>query len=219
MARPKHQPDREPSIPAKVRPAYDAIVALTDGFCRNHLHDEYAALCRRLASVLARKRPSPITRGKPEAWASGIVRVLAWINVPGDSGNDPHWKLTAIDPAFGVSRTAGQAKSKVIRDLLTIRPLDPEWTLPGRVGEDPLAWMVQEGSEEEQRGEIGRTAAADTACLVGELHLRQGEYEKAVQAFTQAIESNPTADVYEGRARAYQALADRDERKARELNT
>jgi tetratricopeptide (TPR) repeat protein len=60
-------------------------------------------------------------------------------------------------------------------------------------------------------------AAADMRCLVGEMHLNNGEYHKAIEAFTRALESNPTADVYEGRARAYRALADEDERKARGL--
>ena len=41
------------------RSAHDRIVGLTDAFCRDHLDDEYAALCRKLADVLARKRPSP----------------------------------------------------------------------------------------------------------------------------------------------------------------
>ena len=60
-------------------------------------------------------------------------------------------------------------------------------------------------------------AAADMRCLVGEMHLNNGEYHKAIEAFTRALESNPTADVYEGRAQAYRALAEADERKAREL--
>jgi uncharacterized protein HemY len=64
--------------------------------------------------------------------------------------------------------------------------------------------------------ELAGAAAADTACLVGELHLRRGEYPKAVAAFTRAIENSPTGDAYQGRARAYRALADQDERKAQE---
>ena len=51
--------------------------ALTDAFCREHLDDEYGALCRKLAGVLARKRPSPLPSGKPESWACGIVRTSA----------------------------------------------------------------------------------------------------------------------------------------------
>src|SRR5205823_7570958 len=58
------------------RRAHDEIVGLTDAFCREFLDDEYGILCRKLAGILARKRPSPLTRGKPESWASGIVRVV-----------------------------------------------------------------------------------------------------------------------------------------------
>jgi tetratricopeptide (TPR) repeat protein len=53
-------------------------------------------------------------------------------------------------------------------------------------------------------------AVADMGCLIGEMHLRQGEFEKAVEAFTRAIETRPSPDLYEGRARAYRALAERD---------
>ena len=76
MAPTKGQPRKEPSIPAAVLPADDAIIALTDSFCQEHLNDEYLALCRKLAGVLARKRPSPLLRGKTESWACGIVRVI-----------------------------------------------------------------------------------------------------------------------------------------------
>ena len=34
----------------EVRRAHDVIVGLTDAFCREHLNDEYAALCRKLAA-------------------------------------------------------------------------------------------------------------------------------------------------------------------------
>ncbi len=57
--------DRDPPIPAAARPVHDAIVALTDAFCREQLNTEYQSLCRKLAATRARKRPSPLTRGKP----------------------------------------------------------------------------------------------------------------------------------------------------------
>lgn len=49
------------------------IVDMIDEFCRDHLNEEYAVLCRKLAEKLARKRPSPLLSGKPNAWACGIV--------------------------------------------------------------------------------------------------------------------------------------------------
>ena len=143
MARIKRQPGDEPPVPATVRPAYDAIVGRTDAFCREHLTEEYEVLCRKLAGVLARKRPSPLPSGKPETWACGIVRTIGWVNFLDDSTQPLHMKLTEIDRAMGVSSGTGQAKSKAIRDLLKVRPLDPEWTLPSRIDSNPVAWMIQ----------------------------------------------------------------------------
>jgi len=65
--------------------------------------------------------------------------------------------------------------------------------------------------------EIPGDAAADVGCLIGELHLSKGDYAKAVEAFSRSIETDPSADAYEGRAHAYRELALADERKALEL--
>jgi hypothetical protein len=130
------------TVKEEVRRAHDEVVALTDAFCREHL-DEYGALCRKLAGVLARKRPSPLTRGKPESWASGIVRVVGWVNFLGDPSQPHHMRMTDIDEGFGVSEATGSAKSKAIRDLLKIRGFEPEWTLPGRMDDNPLIWMLE----------------------------------------------------------------------------
>ena len=143
MARTKPQPGKEPSIPATARPAYDAVVSLTDAFCREHLNEEYEALCRKLAGALARKRPSPLPSGKPETWACGIVRTIGWVNFLDDRSRRPHLKLTAIDKAFGVAESTGQGKSKAIRTMLKIRTSDPKWTLPSRMDENPMAWMIE----------------------------------------------------------------------------
>lgn len=133
----------EPSVPATVRPVYDGIVGLTDAFCREHLNEEYRALCRRLAAALARKRPSPLTRGKPEVWACAVLRVIGWVNFLDDRSQTPHLKLTAIDKAFGVAESTGQGKAKAIRDLLRIRQFDFHWMLRQRIEESPMAWMVE----------------------------------------------------------------------------
>jgi hypothetical protein len=129
--------------PAASRAAHDRIVALTDAFCREHLDDEYAALSRKLAGVLARKRPSPLPRGKPESWASGIVRAIGWVNFLGDLSQPHHMKMTDIDRGFGVSEATGSAKVTAIRKLLKLRPFDPEWTVPSMMEQNPLAWMIQ----------------------------------------------------------------------------
>lgn len=124
-------------------PVLELISAMTDQFCREKLNEEYAVLCRRLAGKLARKRPSPLLSGKPESWASGIVRVIGWVNFLGDPSQPHYMKMTDIDKGMGVSEATGSAKAKTIRDLLKTHPLDPEWTLPSRMEENPMVWMIQ----------------------------------------------------------------------------
>jgi tetratricopeptide (TPR) repeat protein len=65
--------------------------------------------------------------------------------------------------------------------------------------------------------EVPQGAAADVGCLIGEMHLQNDEFHKAVEAFSRAVETNPTADAYEGRGRAYRALAALDESAAQLL--
>ncbi|HEY1380201.1 MAG TPA: plasmid pRiA4b ORF-3 family protein [Gemmataceae bacterium] len=142
MARKSRPPAADAAIPDKVRPTYDAVVAKTDAFCRDHLTAEYTDLCRKLAGVLARKRPSPLTRGKPESWAAGVVRAVGWANFLGDPSQTPHMATADIDRAFGISEATGHAKSKAIRDLLDIRRFDPDWTLPSQMAKNPLAWLI-----------------------------------------------------------------------------
>ncbi len=131
------------STTSAVHTAHEKIVELTDAFCQEYLDAEYGALCRKLAGVLARKRPSPLTNGKPESWASGIVRVVGWVNFLGDPSQPHYMRMTDIDEGIGVSEATGAAKAKAIRDLIKTGPLDPEWTLPSRMEENPIAWMIQ----------------------------------------------------------------------------
>ncbi len=91
------------AVPANVRPKYEAITALTDAFCERHLNEEYAEMCQRLTIALARKRPTPLARGREKVWACGIVRTIGWANVLDDPKQFPYMKLINIDPEFGVS--------------------------------------------------------------------------------------------------------------------
>jgi hypothetical protein len=145
-----HFPVKEASIPATAKPTYDTIVALTDRFSQAHLSYEYQMLSRKLAGVLARKRPSPLTRGKPEVWACAILRVIGWVNFLDDSSQKPHMKLTAIDKAFGVAESTGQDKAKAIRELLKIRQFDFDWMLRRRVEESAMLGLISGGRSESE---------------------------------------------------------------------
>jgi len=133
----------KPTNAEAARLAHDQIVGLIDTFCHKYLDDEYATLCRKLAGILARKRPSPLIRGKPESWASGIVRVIGWVNFLNDPSQPHSMKMSDIDDRMGVSEATGAAKSAAIRKLVKIFPFDPEWTLPGRMKDNPLAWLIE----------------------------------------------------------------------------
>jgi hypothetical protein len=138
------EPKTKPRTKAKVdaTDVLTVIVAMIDEFCRDHLNEEYAVLCRRLAEMLARKRPSPLVSGKPNTWACGIVRTIGWVNFLDDRNQKPHMKLTAIDKAFGVGESTGQGKSMLIRRLLKIRQFDHRWTLPSRMDDNPIVWLL-----------------------------------------------------------------------------
>jgi hypothetical protein len=52
-------------------------------------------------------------------------------------------KLIAIDPEFGVAESTGQAKSMAIRRMFGIGRLNVKWTLPSRLGVNPLVSRVE----------------------------------------------------------------------------
>lgn len=140
--KPGAKPRQQPVPKEATADAAQVIVGLCDQFCQDHLNDEYAAMCRKLTEKLARKRPSPVLSGKPNAWACGIVRTIGMVNFLDDPSQQPHLKLAAIDQALGVVESTGQGKSRLIRKLLKIMQLDPEWTLPSRLDNNPLVWML-----------------------------------------------------------------------------
>ena len=44
------------SVPKSMQATYEAITALTDAFCRDHLNEDYRELARRMTAALCRKR-------------------------------------------------------------------------------------------------------------------------------------------------------------------
>lgn len=140
---PKAKPRQKPKPKEDTADVLKVIIGMIDQFCREHLNDEYAVLCRKLAEKLARKRPSPLLSGSPNTWASGIVRIVGWVNFLHDKSQTPYMRLSDIDAGFGISESSGAAKLAAIRKMLKIHQLDPNWTLPSRLDDDPMVWMLQ----------------------------------------------------------------------------
>ena len=130
------------SVPQTMQKTHDAITALTDGFCRASLNEEYAEMCRMMTAKLCRKRPSPLASGRANSWAAGIIHAIGTVNFAFDKAQTPHTTVADVSSYFGVGKTSPASKSKIIRDLLKIGLFEPEWTLPSRMDSNPMAWFI-----------------------------------------------------------------------------
>ena len=70
------------------------------------------------------------------------MHAVGRVNFLDDSSQSPHCKSKAIYEFFGIGESTGQNKSREIRDLLKMGPMSPEWTLPSRLAENPLVWIL-----------------------------------------------------------------------------
>jgi hypothetical protein len=129
-------------VPKNMQSTYDSIVTLTDEFCTEHLNEEYAQLARQLTAALGRKRPSPLSSGRPNSWACGIIYALGFVNFLFDKSHEPYLSATELCEGFGISKSTGANKSREIRDLMDMVQFDPNWCLPSLMDENPLAWMI-----------------------------------------------------------------------------
>jgi hypothetical protein len=138
-------PKRSPSqhVPKDLQARFEEITQLTDAFCQAYLNNEYQQLCRELTATLCRKRPSPLARGKAPTWTCGIIHALGLVNFLFDSSQTHHIAASQIWEDFNLSSSTMQAKSKQIRDLLGIYPMDPDWSIPSMIDKNPLIWMLE----------------------------------------------------------------------------
>ena len=76
-------------IPNAMAEIYSAITALTDAFSGKYLNEEYATVVRRVIGALARKRPSPLAKGKANVWAAAAVNAVGRVNFLDDPSQTP----------------------------------------------------------------------------------------------------------------------------------
>ncbi len=139
----KVKPAAKPPSREEKDDALQVVIGLVDQFCNEHLNEEYAVLCRSLAEKLGRKRPSPLLQGSPNAWASGIVRAVGGVNFLQDKTQTPYMRSTDIDRHLGTGSSTASARLATIRKLFGMDPLDPQWTLPSLMDDNPLVWMLE----------------------------------------------------------------------------
>ena len=131
------------SVPKSMQATYEAITSLTDAFCREHLNEDYRVLAQRMTAALCRKRPSPLASGQPRTWACGIVYVLGQINFLTDPSTQPFMTTADLCARFGVGQSTASAKARVISQALDTNRLNPEWSLPSLLDQNPLVWMAE----------------------------------------------------------------------------
>lgn len=129
-------------VPKQMKVQFDAIAMLTDTFCDKYLNKEYAQLARQAVAALCRKRPSPLTKGRVNTWACGIIYALGFVNFLFDKSQKPYMSAADLCKGFGVSKSTGSAKSKAVRDALDMVQMDPNWYLPSKIDDNPMAWMI-----------------------------------------------------------------------------
>lgn len=122
---------------------FSAITTLTDAFCSKHLNKDYRQIIHRVVGSLARKRPSPLLKGKENVWAAAAVHAVGRINFLDDASQTPHCKPRVIYEFFGIAESTGQNKSKEIRELLKMGPFAHTWMLPNRMAENTAMWLLQ----------------------------------------------------------------------------
>jgi hypothetical protein len=118
------------------------IATLTDALCLEKLNDEYTQVCREMTATLARKRPSPLTTGHAKSWACAIAYTVGSVNFLFDKSQTPHLRADELCAWFGLSKSTGGNKSSQIKQILKIGLLDMQWTLPSRMEQNPMAWMI-----------------------------------------------------------------------------
>jgi hypothetical protein len=136
------KPETSLSVPTHMQFTYDDIVELSDNYCAKKLNEEYAQLCRQAIAALCRKRPSPLDRGSDSAWACGVIYAIGSANFLFDKASTPYATGQDLANAFGVSKSTAASKAKQIRDWLKISYFSHQWTLPSRLADSPMAWMI-----------------------------------------------------------------------------
>lgn len=134
--------DKQFSVPAAMKERYDEIAQIIKVFCREKLNKEYEEYCLKLCAALSRKKPSPLVKGRAETWACGIIHAIGTVNFLFDKTQSPSIKQSELYEELGISQATGSKKSKEIRDLMKMYQFDPKWTLPSKMEENPIAWMI-----------------------------------------------------------------------------
>lgn len=130
-------------IPDSVCETFSSIIALIEQFSKKHLNDDYLNLCKNALTILARKKPSPILKGKENIWACAIIYTIGQQNFLFDKTQKPHISSQKLRDSFDCAESTISTKSKMINQVLKIFPFDSNWMIPSLIDESPMVWFVK----------------------------------------------------------------------------
>lgn len=130
-------------VPKALQDDVGQILGLTSEFCAEFLDQEYAQLCKNLAGMLARKRPSPLARGDLRVWAAAIIYAVCANNFLFDRASEPYLSGDDLARLTGVARSTMANKSGAIRRCLGLDHLDPRLCRRELLERHPYAWYVE----------------------------------------------------------------------------
>ena len=88
------------------------------------------------------KRPSPLARGDLRIWAAAAIYAVGSVNFLFDRTQRPHLTGDDLSALTGVPKSTLANKAKVIRDVLRIGQLEPEFCRRALLESNPMAWMI-----------------------------------------------------------------------------
>ena len=100
-------------------------------------------MCRQLVGRLARKRPSPLTRGDTQIWAPGAIYAVGQVNFLFDRSQRPHMTADQLAACLGVIKTTMANKAALINRTLNLGAFEPDLTTTAMLEQHPLAWLVE----------------------------------------------------------------------------
>ena len=89
------------------------------------------------------------------------------VNFLFDKTQKPHMTPGDLAVNFNLSSKTIAAKSKDIRHIFNMCQMDPKWSLPSKIAENPLVWMVE--------------------CDGYIIDIREAPYEMQVEAFEAGV--------------------------------
>ena len=129
-------------VPKAFEDDYARMIAITDDFCDKHLNREYLELARYAVAGLYRKRPTPLTSGKPQTWACAILYALGQVSYLSDKSTSPFMTMADLSGRFGVGSSTAGNKAKIVREALKMSQLTHEWMLPSLISENSSVWFI-----------------------------------------------------------------------------